>query len=268
MEAFVCSKDPLDISLHNLRQHSGQQRVAQDISELLEGSEILEQPKKSIQDPYSFRCVPQVHGASLHAIDHVSSTVRNEINAVTDNPNIFAVEDKILSGGNFHAQPLALVLDYLAIALAELGSISERRCFKLLCGLRDLPDYLTAHSGLNSGMMISQYTAAAIVSQNKQLASPCSVDTIDSSKGQEDHVSMAANGATRCYRIVENIYRILAIELMVAAQALEFRRPLKSSRRIAGVFSAYRKEVSKLENDRILADDINITIAFLKNNSF
>lgn len=268
LEAFGCSLDPFDLNLHMIRQHDGQQSVAAEVLNILEGSEIIGQKKRSVQDPYSFRCIPQVHGASLTAIRHVADVVSNEINAVTDNPNIFADEDKIISGGNFHAQPLALVLDYLAIALSELSSISERRSYKLLSGARDLPDYLIATSGLNSGMMIAQYTAASIVSQNKQLCSPSSVDSITSSKGQEDHVSMAANAATKCFKVVENIYSVLAIELMISMQALEFRRPLKSSRKIQSVYESYRKHVAPLEQDRILSDDINTTIAFIKENSF
>lgn len=264
IEAFQCSMDPFDPDIHNIRQHNGQKLVASDILELLEDSEVLTGGKQSVQDPYSFRCVPQVHGASFDAIEHVFKTIENEVNAVTDNPNIFIDEDKILSGGNFHAQPLALTLDYLGIALAELANISERRTYKLIEGSRGLPDYLTSESGLHSGMMIAQYTAASVVSQNKQLCTPSSVDSIVSSKGQEDHVSMAANAATKTYRIVENVYKVLAIELMVACQALEFRRPLKSSKKLAQIIQEYRTYVPKLNGDRVLHDDIMASINFLK----
>ncbi len=264
MEAYVCCLDPFDSDLHRIRRQLGQQNVAKEILDILEGSQVTNQHLHSVQDPYSFRCVPQVHGASSDSIDYVSQIFERELNAVTDNPNVFAEGDKILSGGNFHAQPLALTFDFLGIALAELGSISERRTYKLVNGDRGLPDYLTAHPGLHSGFMIPQYTAASIVSQNKQLCSPASVDSIVSSKGQEDHVSMAANGATKTFRIVENIYKLLAIELMTAAQALEFRKPQKSSPTIEKVIKAYREVVPKLEEDRVLAPDINATRAFIE----
>jgi len=268
MEAFVCSCDPLDADLHRIRNQSGQQNVAQEIKALLEGSDIHDCEKHSVQDPYSFRCVPQVHGASYDAIAYVGEVVQREINAVTDNPNVFADEDKILSGGNFHAQPLALVLDHLAIALSEIGSISERRTYKLVSGQRGLPDYLTAHPGLHSGFMIPQYTAASIVSQNKQLCTPSSVDSITSSKGQEDHVSMASNAATKSYRVIENIYSVLAIELMCAAQALEFRKPKKLSKDLEQIFQDYRKEIPKLEKDRVLSPDIFKTVRFMKDSVY
>lgn len=268
MEAFVCSLDPFYEGLHSIRRQLGQQKVAGDIRDILEGSEVLKLQKQSVQDPYSFRCIPQVHGASMDTINHVSQIVERELNAVTDNPNVFAMEDKILSGGNFHAQPLALVLDFLGIGLSELGSISERRTYKLINGERGLPDYLTTHPGLHSGFMIPQYTAASIVSQNKQLCTPASVDSIVSSKGQEDHVSMAANGATKTYRIVDNIYKLLSIELMTAAQALEFRKPHQSSPLIKTVVAEYRKKVDKLGEDRVLATDINTTNAFLRSHIF
>ena len=189
---------------------------------------------------------------------------RTEINSVTDNPNIFASEDMIVSGGNFHGQPLALALDFLGIALAEFGSISERRTYQLISGLRELPAFLVSDPGLNSGFMIPQYTAASIVSQNKQLATPASVDSIVSSNGQEDHVSMGANAATKTLRIVDNLERILAIELLNASQAISFRRPLKSSDFIEMFLKSYREEVPLVEEDRILHYDIEKTIAFLQ----
>ncbi|MFT7604635.1 MAG: histidine ammonia-lyase, partial [Saprospiraceae bacterium] len=249
--------------LHQIRPHRGQVETARLIRELLEGSQIAAAPKESVQDPYSFRCVPQVHGASQDTIEYVSGVLQTEMNAVTDNPNIFPEEDEILSGGNFHAQPLAFALDFLAIAVSELGSISERRTFQLISGVRGLPAFLILQAGLNSGLMIPQYTAASIVSQNKQFCTPASVDSIVSSNGQEDHVSMAANAATKAYKVVENVERVIAIEFMTAAQAMEFRRPLRSSPIIESVLEKYRKQVPALENDRILYEDIKKTIVFL-----
>ena len=263
IEAFNCNMSPYDPLVHLVRPHRGQVKTAERILELLEGSEIGKAEGKSVQDPYSFRCIPQVHGASKDTIVFVSKTFKTEINSVTDNPNIFIAEDKIISGGNFHGQPLALALDYLGIAMAELGSISERRTYQLISGLRELPAFLVKNPGLNSGFMIPQYTAASIVSQNKQLASPASVDSIVSSNGQEDHVSMGANAATKCLRIVDNIERILAIELMNASQALSFRAPLKSSDGVESFIKSFRTIVPIVEDDRILAEDIKNTISFL-----
>jgi histidine ammonia-lyase len=234
--------------------------------DFLEDSQIISQTKVHVQDPYSFRCIPQVHGASKDAIDYVKKVFRTEINSVTDNPNIFVGEDLILSGGNFHGQPLALALDFLGIALSELGSISERRTYQLISGLRGLPAFLVNDPGLNSGFMIPQYTAASIASQNKQLATPASIDSIVSSNGQEDHVSMGANAATKTLRIVENVERILGIELLNGSQALEFRRPLQSSEFIERFIQSYREEVSFVSEDRILHYDIEKSVAFL--NSF
>ncbi|MEG1266076.1 MAG: aromatic amino acid lyase, partial [Myroides sp.] len=254
--------------IHIVRPHKGQVNTAVRISEILKGSELINQPKKHVQDPYSFRCIPQVHGASKDAIEYVEKVFKTEINSVTDNPNIFVDEDLIVSGGNFHGQPLALALDFLGIALAELGSISERRTYQLISGLRNLPPFLVNNPGLNSGFMIPQYTAASIVSQNKQLATPASIDSIVSSNGQEDHVSMGANAATKTLKIVENLERILAIELFNAAQALEFRRPGKSSDFIENFVSDYRKVVPTVEEDRILHYDIQNSIQFLSNYKF
>jgi histidine ammonia-lyase len=264
LDAFDCRLSPFNDKLHQIRAHRGQIETARVIRELLEGSQITVAPKESVQDPYSFRCVPQVHGASQDTIEYVSGVLQTEMNAVTDNPNIFPEEDEILSGGNFHAQPLALALDFLAIAVSELGSISERRTFQLISGVRGLPAFLILQAGLNSGLMIPQYTAASIASQNKQLCSPASVDSIVSSNGQEDHVSMAANAATKAYKVVENVERIIAIEFMTAAQAMEFRRPMRSSPIIENVLEKYRKEIPALEYDRILYEDINKTIAFMR----
>jgi len=268
LEGFDGRIDPFNNLIHIVRPHKGQVNTAVRITEILEGSELIKQPKKHVQDPYSFRCIPQVHGASKDAIEYVEKVFKTEINSVTDNPNIFVDEDLIVSGGNFHGQPLALALDFLGIALAELGSISERRTYQLISGLRNLPPFLVNNPGLNSGFMIPQYTAASIVSQNKQLATPASIDSIVSSNGQEDHVSMGANAATKTLKIVENLERILAIELFNAAQALEFRRPGKSSNFIENFVSDYRKVVPTVEEDRILHYDIQNSIQFLSNYKF
>ncbi len=266
LEGFDGRKEPYTDLIHLIRPHKGQVVTAEKMLEFLDGSEIIEQEKVHVQDPYSFRCIPQVHGASKDTIDYVKKVFRTEINSVTDNPNIFVGEDKIISGGNFHGQPLALALDFLGLGLAELGSISERRTYQLISGLRGLPAFLVNDPGLNSGFMIPQYTAASIVSQNKQFATPASIDSIVSSNGQEDHVSMGANAATKTLKIVENLERILAIELLNASQALEFRRPLKSSDFIEMFIKSYREEVSFVSEDRILHYDIEKSIQFL--NSF
>ena len=266
LEGFNGRIDPFHELIHQIRPHKGQIETAKRVNQFLEGSEIIRQTKTHVQDPYSFRCIPQVHGASKDAIDYVNNVFNTEINSVTDNPNIFIESDAIISGGNFHGQPLALALDFLAIALSELGSISERRTFQLISGLRNLPAFLVDNPGLNSGLMIPQYTAASIASQNKQLATPASVDTIVSSNGQEDHVSMGANAATKALRVMENVERILAIELMTASQAIEFRKPLKSSGYIEQFLKLYRQEVSFVKEDRILHYDIEKTIDFLNKN--
>jgi histidine ammonia-lyase len=266
LEGFDGRIEPFTDLIHLVRPHKGQVQTAERMRDFLEDSEIIAQPKAHVQDPYSFRCIPQVHGASKDAIDYVKKVFRTEINSVTDNPNIFVGEDLILSGGNFHGQPLALALDFLGIALSELGSISERRTYQLISGLRGLPAFLVNDPGLNSGFMIPQYTAASIASQNKQLATPASIDSIVSSNGQEDHVSMGANAATKTLRIVENVERILAIELLNGSQALEFRRPLLSSEFIERFVQSYREEVTFVSEDRILHYDIEKSVAFL--NSF
>ncbi|TDD76923.1 histidine ammonia-lyase [Flavobacterium caseinilyticum] len=263
LEGFDGRIEPFNELIHFIRPHKGQIVTAKRIKGFLEGSEIMEQPKNHVQDPYSFRCIPQVHGASKDAIDYVKKVFKTEINSVTDNPNIFIESDQILSGGNFHGQPLALALDFMAIALAELGSISERRTFQLISGTRNLPAFLVDNPGLNSGLMIPQYTAASIASQNKQLATPASVDSIVSSNGQEDHVSMGANAATKALRVLDNLERILAIELMSASQAIEYRRPLLSSDFIEMFLLAYRQEVPVIKEDRILHYDIEKTVCFL-----
>ena len=266
LEGFDGRQEPFNELIHFIRPHKGQIITANRVNEFLEGSEIISQSKAHVQDPYSFRCIPQVHGASKDAIDYVKKVFKTEINSVTDNPNVFIESDQIISGGNFHGQPLAIALDFLAIALSELGSISERRTYQLISGFRNLPPFLVDNPGLNSGFMIPQYTAASIASQNKQLATPASVDSIVSSNGQEDHVSMGANAATKALRIMDNLERILAIELMNASQAIEFRRPLQSSDFIEMFLKSYRQEVPLVKEDRILHYDIQKSVAFL--NSF
>jgi histidine ammonia-lyase len=265
LDAFDGRPEPFHSNVHHIRPHAGQIRVAAAIRKLLEGSELIGQSKKHVQDPYSFRCIPQVHGASADAIDYATSVILTEVNSVTDNPNVFPDEDEIISAGNFHGQPLALALDFLAIAVAELGNISERRTYQLISGVRDLPNYLVANPGINSGLMIPQYTAASLVSQNKQLCTPASVDSIVSSNGQEDHVSMGSNAATKVRRVIENTYSIIAIELITAAQALTFRRPKKTSPVLEELVHTFRTIVPFIEDDRILHNDIRKAEIFLKN---
>jgi histidine ammonia-lyase len=256
--------DPFNECLHKIRPHKGQIETAKNIRYLLEGSQIIAQEKKHVQDPYSFRCIPQVHGASKDTLAYVESVIETEINSVTDNPTIFPEEDLILSGGNFHGQPLALVMDFLAIALSEIASISERRVYRLISGERGLPPFLVANPGLNSGFMIAQYTAASIVSQNKQLCSPASVDTISSSNEQEDHVSMGANAATKLLRVVANTERVLGIELFAASQAVSFRKSLKTSSVLQKFLIAFRKQVPLVENDIVMYEMLHKAEVFVK----
>lgn len=263
-DAFDCVSQPLHEAIHRVRAHKGQVGTAAKLREHLQGSNIAAQKKQQVQDPYSFRCIPQVHGASKDVFDNVLNVFLTEINSVTDNPNVFPDEDLIVSGGNFHGQPLALHLDFLSIAMSEMANISERRTYQLISGQRGLPLFLVKDPGLNSGFMIPQYTAAGIVSENKQLCTPSSVDSISSSNNQEDHVSMGANAATKCLRVVNNVEKVLAIELMTAAQALDFRRPLKSSPFVEQLVEAFRKHVSFNEVDRILHDDMVKAIAFVR----
>ena len=264
LEGFDGRGECFDELIHLLRPHKGQLKTAANIRDFLIDSNIQKKVKKHVQDPYSFRCIPQVHGATKDVIDHVLDIFLTEVNSVTDNPNVFTKEDKIISGGNFHGQPLAMAMDYLAIAIAELGSISERRTYHLISGQRDLPSFLVANPGLNSGMMIPQYTAASIVSQNKQLCTPASVDSIVSSNGQEDHVSMGANAATKLLRVVENTERVLAIELFNSSQAIFFRKE-KSSDFIESILEIYREEVPIVKQDRLLYSDIDKSVSFLQN---
>ena len=264
LDAFDGRIEPFDELIHAIRPQEGQIETAENFRKLLRDSELMKQSKKHIQDPYSFRCIPQVHGATKDALKYAHKVFISEINCVTDNPNIFPDEDKIISGGNFHGQPLAMAFDFMCIGLSELGNISERRTFQLVSGERGLPDFLVANPGLNSGLMIPQYTAASIVSANKQLSTPASVDSIVSSNGQEDHVSMGANAATKAYKLLNNLYIIMAIELITASQALFFRKPLKTSPYLEEFLSNFREKVSFIENDRVLHEDIDVAVNFLK----
>lgn len=268
LEAFDGRIDPFHENIQTVRPHPGQIETARNIRRILKGSELIARPKKHVQDPYSFRCIPQVHGASKDAINYVANVLLTEINSVTDNPTIWPDEDLIISGGNFHGQPLALAYDYMAIALAELGNISERRIAQLILGLRSLPEFLVANPGLNSGLMIPQYSAAAMVSQSKQLCTPASVDSIVSSNGQEDHVSMGANAATKLLRVVDNTERILAIELLNAAQALEFRRPARTSPYLEALIARYRSAVPFISEDTIMYKEIEKSVEFIRTGQF
>ncbi len=263
IDGFNASLKAYDSRIARLRNHKGQARASKAIVEHLKGSEIQSELEKELQDPYSFRCTPQVYGAVIETIEHVKKVVENELNAVTDNPLVFADDDQIISGGNFHAEPLAIALDSLGIAISEIASISERRIFKLVSGQRGLPEFLVAQQGLNSGLMIPQYTAASVVSQNKQLSTPASVDTIDSSNGQEDHVSMGANAATKLLKVVENTEKVLAVELMCAAQAIDFRSPLKTSKKLDQILKTYRKEVPFIDQDRFMQADMLKSLKFI-----
>ncbi|MCB6900944.1 histidine ammonia-lyase [Hoylesella buccalis] len=264
LEAYDGRIEPFTHAVHAVRPHKGQIDTAAHIRELLEGSELIKQPKVNVQDPYSFRCMPQVHGASKDTLAYVRSVIEIELNAATDNPTVCPDDDLVISAGNFHGEPIAQPMDFLAIALCELSNISERRIYKLISGTRNLPSFLVAKPGLNSGFMIPQYAAASIVSQSKMYCTPASVDSIPSSQGQEDHVSMGANAATKLYQVVLNTERVLAIELFNAAQALEFRRPLKSSPAIEAIYAAYRKVVPFIENDEFMSPHIAQSVEFLR----
>jgi histidine ammonia-lyase len=264
LDAFDGRIEPFHPLVQEIRPYQGQIRTARRIRNLLEGSQLINRPKKHVQDPYSFRCIPQVHGATKDSVNYVAYVFKNEINSVTDNPTIFPDDDLIISAGNFHGQPLALALDNLSIAMSELGNISERRTYQLVSGHRGLPPFLVARPGLNSGFMIPQYTAAAMVSRNKQLSTPASVDSIESSAGQEDHVSMGANAAIKCHLVLLNLERILAIELFNAAQALDFRRPFSTSPYLEKFYSHYRERVKFVDDDRILYPDMEESVKFLR----
>lgn len=264
LDAYDGRTEPFHASVHAVRPHPGQAVVAGHMRSLLKGSKLATRSKVHVQDPYSFRCIPQVHGASRDAIAYVERVVERELESVTDNPTVFDDEDLVISAGNFHGQPLALALDFLAIAVAELGSISERRSYKLISGQRGLPAFLVADPGLNSGFMIPQYTAASLVSANKQRCMPNSVDTIDSSNGQEDHVSMGAAAALKTWQVVHDVERILAIELFSAAQALEFRRPLRSSVRLESFVAAFRERVPFIQQDVVMHEPMEAALDFLR----
>ena len=264
LDAFDGRIEPFHDAVNRIRNQEGQILTARRFRDLLEGSELIVRNKTHVQDPYSFRCVPQVHGASRDTLNYAGGIITREINAVTDNPTILPGEDLIVSAGNFHGQPLALAMDYLSIALSELGNISERRTYQLLSGKRGLPSFLIANPGLNSGFMIPQYTSASLVSRNKQLSTPASVDSIESSQGQEDHVSMGANAATKLYRVVNNLEQIIAIELFNAVQALEFRRPYKTSPYLEELVSQYRQIVPFIKNDQVMYQHIHKTVTFIR----
>ncbi|MDR0646680.1 MAG: histidine ammonia-lyase [Elusimicrobiota bacterium] len=264
LDAFEGRIEPFFERVHKVRPHKGQLETAKSIRGLLKGSKIIARRKNHVQDPYSFRCIPQVHGATKGALDYVESIIATEINSVTDNPTIFPDENICISAGNFHGQPIAFAMDFLALAVAELGNISERRIYKLISGARGLPSFLVAKAGINSGFMIAQYTAASIVSKNKGLCAPASSDSIPSSQGQEDHVSMGANAAVKLCEVINNVERVLAIELFSSAQALEFRRPLKSSPDIERIFADFRKVVPFISEDTVMYPHIAAAAAFLK----
>lgn len=267
LDAYCGLVEPFTDAVHQVRPHKGQIETAARMRKLLEGSEIVTKPKDYVQDPYSFRCIPQVHGTFKDTWNYVYSVIDTEINSATDNPTVCPDDDIIISAGNFHGEPIAQPMDFLAIAVSELANISERRIYKLVSGTRGLPSFLVANPGVNSGFMISQYTAASVVSLNKSLATPSSVDSIPSSQGQEDHVSMGANAAIKLYKVVLNTERVLAIELFNASQALEFRRPLKSSPIIEKVYKAYREKVPFIVNDEVMYPHIRHSIEFLENNA-
>jgi histidine ammonia-lyase len=264
LEAYDGRPEPFQHNVNAIRNQVGQIQTADAFRSMFEGSEIIRQAKAHVQDPYSFRCIPQVHGASKDAVDYSATIVEREVNAVTDNPTVFPEEEDIVSAGNFHGQPLAITMDFLAIAMAELGSISERRVYKLISGTRGLPPFLAENAGLNSGFMIVQYTAASIVSQNKQYCTPASIDSIDSSNGQEDHVSMGANAATKLYKVIENCMSLQGIELLTAAQAMAFRRPLKSSERIEALFNQFRNEVAYIAQDEYMHPLMQKSVQFVQ----
>lgn len=264
LDAYYGLTAPFTDAVHQVRPHKGQIVTAARMRELLEGSQIIEKPKTYVQDPYSFRCIPQVHGTVKDTIEYVRSVVDVEVNSATDNPTVCPDEDIIISAGNFHGEPIAMPMDFLAIAMCELANISERRIYKLVSGTRGLPSFLVANPGVNSGFMIPQYTAASIVSLNKSLATPSSVDSIPSSQGQEDHVSMGANAAIKLYKVVLNTERVLAIELFNAAQALDFRRPLRSSEIIETIHNNYRKVVPFIVDDEVMYPHIAHSIDFLR----
>ena len=264
LDAFDCRTEPFDNLIQKVRLHRGQTIIANRINNFRNNSEIAKSEKIHTQDPYSFRCIPQVHGATLDTIHYATSVIIKEVNSVNDNPIIFHKDDRIISGGNFHGQPLAYVLDFLKIAISEIGNISERRTYNLISGQRNLPSFLVNNPGLNSGFMIPQYTAASLVSLNKQLSSPSSVDSIVSSNGQEDHVSMGANSAILLFDISENVKKILSIELFNSAQAIDLKKPLKTSNLLHQFISIYRNKVEFISEDKLMHNEINSTLDFIE----
>ncbi len=264
LDAYDGRIEPFTEAVHLVRPHRGQLETAARMKEMLEGSEMIKAKKTHVQDPYSFRCAPQVHGAVKDTIRYVTSVIDTEINSATDNPTVCPDEDLIISAGNFHGEPIALPMDFLSVAISELANISERRIYRLVSGTRGLPDFLVANPGLNSGFMITQYTAASCVSLNKSLATPSSLDSIPSCQDQEDHVSMGANAAIKLYKVILNTERVLAIELFNAAQALDFRKPLKSSPKIMEIYNEYRKTVPFIDNDVLMYPYIQRSIEFLR----
>lgn len=266
LEAFDGRREPFGKEVNEVRNHAGQIQTAATFRRLLKDSKIAEQKKAHVQDPYSFRCIPQVHGAAKDTFIFVHDRLQEEINAPTDNPTIFPQEDLIVSAGNFHGEPIALPMDFLAVAMAEIGNISERRIYRLISGVRGLPSFLVANPGLNSGFMIPQYAAASIVSQSKGLCWPNSVDSIPSSQGQEDHVSMGSNAATKLLRVVDNTERVLAIELMNAAQALDFRGVDGASPIMREFHENYRREVPFISEDCVMYPLIEKSVEFLREN--
>ena len=269
LEGFQGSASPFREELHAIRPFNGNLKVAERMRMLLSGSQNLENhfECERVQDPYSIRCMPQVHGASRNAFEHLNELTEIEMNSVTDNPIVLS-ETEAISGGNFHGQPLAMALDYASIAASELGNIADRRCYLLLEGKYGLPRLLTKAGGLNSGFMIPQYTTAALVTENKSLCFPPSADSVPTSLGQEDHVSMGSISGRKFNQILGNIDKILAIEFMYAAQAMEFRRPNTFSDIIEKNFKVIRNKVAKLEEDRVLKDDIKTLVCMVKNKEF
>ena len=264
LEAFDGRIEPFGKEVNEVRHHPGQIAVADKMRSILEGSQLIARHKEHVQDPYSFRCIPQVHGAVLDTLNYAQAVMEDEINSPTDNPTIFPDEDIIVSAGNFHGEPIALPMDFLCTALTELSNISERRIYKLISGTRGLPSFLVARPGLNSGFMIAQYAAASILNQSKGLCWPTSCDSIPSSQGQEDHESMGANSATKLIGVVDNTARILGIELFTAAQALEFRRPARSSKPVEELFTAYRAEVPFIDVDTVMSPLIEKSVKFVE----
>ncbi len=268
LEALKGSIQPFHEKIHNARPYKGSIAVAGNIRNLLRESEILESHRNcgKVQDPYSLRCVPQVHGASRDALDFSRSIVETEINSATDNPLVFG-EGEIISGGNFHGQPLALAFDFAAIALAEMASISERRTYLLLSGHDGLPKFLLKETGINSGLMVLQYTAAALVSENKVLCHPASVDSIPTCLGQEDHVSMGSISALKLFDVFNNVQNVLAIEAFVAAQALDFREPVRPGKGVEAAHRCIRSEIAHREVDESFDSEIPRTVQLLQNGS-